>query len=141
MSNADYAGDVGPAEAWQILADDPDARLIDVRTDAEWRYVGLPDLSRLGRQTLCVSWLAFPDLRRNEDFVAEVARSGVSPEQTLLLICRSGQRSKDAAIALTAQGYRRCYNVAEGFEGPRDPAGHRGTSGGWKVRDLPWTQE
>ena len=141
MSEAGYAGDVGPAEAWRMLQDDPDARLIDVRTDAEWRYVGLPDLGSLGRTTLCVSWQAFPDLRRNERFVAEVAESGVTPDQTVLLICRSGQRSKDAAIALTAQGYRRCYNVAEGFEGPRDGQGHRGTSGGWKARDLPWIQE
>ena len=141
MTQADYAGDVGPLEAWEILRDDPGAQLIDVRTDAEWRYVGLPDLSSLGRATLCVSWLAFPDLRRNEGFVAEIAEKGAKPEQTLLLICRSGQRSKDAAIALTAQGYRRCYNVAEGFEGPRDPQGHRGSSGGWKVRNLPWTQE
>ena len=140
MSEADYAGDLNPAEAWQMLCDDPAARLVDVRTDAEWRYVGLPDLSGLGKTTLCVSWQTFPDLRRNDDFAAEVEQGGVGPEHTVLLICRSGQRSKDAAIALTARGYARCYNVAEGFEGPHDANRQRGTSAGWKARDLPWTQ-
>ena len=65
---------------------------------------------------------------------------GVRPDQTVLILCRSGQRSRAAAIALTARGYGRCYNVSEGFEGDKDGAGHRGTVGGWKIGGLPWTQ-
>jgi rhodanese-related sulfurtransferase len=58
----------------------------------------------------------------------------------VLLLCRSGARSRAAAIALTAAGYGPCYNVSEGFEGDRDGAAHRGSVGGWKVAGLPWAQ-
>lgn len=140
MPDAPYAGDVSPAEAWTMLEQDSDACLIDVRTEAEWRYVGLPALQGIGRQTICVSWLTFPDNATNPDFAEQVKEQGVRPDQTVLLICRSGQRSQSAAIALTALGYGRCFNVAEGFEGDRDASGHRGAVGGWKVAGLPWRQ-
>ena len=140
MTDDSYAGDVTPKEAWTVLEQDPNACLIDVRTEAEWRYVGLPLLAALGRDTLCVSWQSYPDNALNPAFVDQVAAQGVRPDQTVLLICRSGQRSRSAAIALTAQGFARCYNVAEGFEGDRDDTGHRGTVGGWKVAGLPWAQ-
>lgn len=140
MNGDGYAGDVTPKEAWEILQRDPDACLIDVRTDAEWRYVGLPVLDELGKPTHCVGWQLFPDNRLNDRFVEEVSELGIQPEQTLLLLCRSGQRSRHAAIALTASGFRTCYNVSEGFEGDKDAEGHRGTVGGWKVAGLPWGQ-
>lgn len=139
--NESYAGDVTPQTAWEILTDDPRAVLVDVRTDAEWRYVGLPDLSVVGKEPVCVSWQVYPDLRANPSFAGEVTAAGVEPEDTVLLLCRSGQRSAAAAAALTAAGYRRCYNVAEGFEGGKDAHGRRGTRAGWKVAGLPWRQE
>lgn len=140
MAGDGYAGDIKPKEAWDILQQDPDACLVDVRTDAEWRYVGLPDLGQIGKETHCVGWQLFPDNRLNDRFVDDVSARGVRQDQTVLLICRSGQRSRNAAIALTAAGYKTCYNVAEGFEGDKDGAGHRGTVGGWKVAGLPWGQ-
>ncbi len=140
MSDQGYAGDVNPAEAWRILGEEPDALLVDVRSDAEWTYVGLPDLSGLGKQTLCVAWQDFPEMRVNPDFAAELAARGVGREQPLLLICRSGVRSRHAAVALTAAGFGPCYNVADGFEGPCDEARHRGGRGGWKASGLPWVQ-
>lgn len=140
MAGDGYAGDVKPKEAWEILQKDPNACLIDVRTEAEWRYVGLPKLEKIGKATHCISWQIFPDNRLNDHFVEQVRAKGVRPDQPLLLLCRSGQRSKHAAIALTAVGYKSCYNVAEGFEGDRDGGGHRGTVGGWKVAGLPWEQ-
>ena len=140
MSDQTYAGDVNPKQAWQILEQDSAAVLVDCRTDAEWDWVGLPDLSQLGRTPICLAWQTYPDMALNQDFEAELAGQGVTKEQTVLLLCRSGQRSRDAAIALTAAGYRRCYNVAEGFEGPRDAARHRGGECGWKARGLPWIQ-
>lgn len=140
MAGDGYAGDIKPKDAWEILQNDPDACLIDVRTDAEWRYVGLPKLDKLGKSSYCVSWQVFPDNKLNERFVEQVKAKGVRTDQPLLLLCRSGQRSKHAAIALTAAGYERCYNVAEGFEGDRDGGGHRGSVGGWKVAGLPWDQ-
>ena len=94
----------------------------------------------MGKPTHCVCWQIFPDNKVNDRFVDEVKAQGVRPDQTLLLLCRSGQRSRSAAIALTAAGFKCCYNIAEGFEGDKDASGHRGTVGGWKVAGLPWGQ-
>ena len=136
-----YAGDLSSREAWDLLERDPQAALVDVRTEPEWRFVGLPDLSAIEKRTLCVGWQLYPGLRLNPDFAEQVAAGGLAPEQTLLIICRSGQRSRHAAVALSARGYGRCYNVADGFEGGHDGAGHRGTREGWKAAGLPWRQE
>ncbi len=136
-----YAGDVSSKVAWEMLERDPQALLIDVRTDAEWRYVGVPDLSAIEKQTVCVSWQTYPGLQLNPNFAEQLEAQGVSPEHTLLLICRSGQRSRHAAILLTDRGYPRCYNVADGFEGGYDEWRHRGTREGWKVARLPWRQD
>lgn len=135
-----YAGDLRPAEAWDLLEKDPKAVLVDVRTMPEWGFVGLPRLDGLGKETICVSWVVFPDMARNENFVQEVAARGVGKDQPVLLLCRSGQRSRAAAIALTAAGFGPCYNVAEGFEGDKNDQHHRGSVGGWKVAGLPWAQ-
>jgi len=140
MAEQLYAGDVNPAEAWDMLSSDQQAVLVDVRTDAEWRYVGVPDLTSLGKSLSLVCWQRFPAMERNAGFVEELRAQGIGEDQKILLICRSGQRSRDAAIALTQAGYKTCYNVAEGFEGPHDPARHRGASAGWKARGLPWVQ-
>ena len=135
-----YAGDLRPTEAWALLSEDPKAVLVDVRTLPEWNFVGLPRLDSLGKETVCISWQVFPDMRMNDSFAAEVEARGVSKDQPVLLICRSGQRSRSAAMALTAAGFGPCYNVAEGFEGDRDGDLHRGSVGGWKVAGLPWAQ-
>lgn len=140
MADQSYAGDLNPQEAWDLLEKDPNACLIDVRTTPEWQYVGLPMLDDLQKPTLCVSWLDYPANDVNPGFVEQVKQSGVRPDQTVLLICRSGARSRSAAIALTEAGFGRCINVAEGFEGDKDAAGHRGTVGGWKQAGLPWNQ-
>lgn len=123
-----------------MLSEESDACLVDVRTDAEWSFVGMPDLGPLGKRIVCVSWKLFPDNALNSGFVEQVRAAGVEPGQQVLLICRSGQRSRDAAIALTAAGFEACYNVAEGFEGDKDGAAHRGAVNGWKIAGLPWQQ-
>ena len=140
MTYAGYAGDVTSKEAWEVLSRDPEAVLVDVRTDAEWAYVGLPDLSQLSKSPILLPWQTFPDMQVNPNFAEEFVAKGVRPEQTVLLICRSGQRSRHAAMALSAVGYGQCFNVSDGFEGGHDAARHRGTTEGWKVAGLPWTQ-
>ena len=140
MGQLGYAGDITSKEAWEMLEQDPAAALVDVRTDAEWAFVGVPDLSALEKRPVLVSWQTYPDLQRNPRFEQEIVAKGLDREQTLLLICRSGQRSRHAAMALDAAGFGRCYNVSDGFEGPHDERRHRGTVGGWKAADLPWTQ-
>lgn len=132
------------ADTWRRLVDDPTAVLIDVRTRAEWSYVGLPDLSALGRRVVLVEWQSFPDNQPNPAFVEELSREltaiGASVKSELYFICRSGARSLRAAEAMMRAGYERCSNVAEGFEGPLDEARHRGTRSGWKAQGLPWVQ-
>jgi len=140
-SDRGYAGDVSPKTAWEMLSEDPGAKLVDVRTDAEWKYVGVPDVSGLGKRTITIAWKSFPDMDLNQGFVREVEDAGVKPDDTVLLLCRSGQRSAAAAQALTEQGYAKAYNVAEGFEGDKDEQGHRGSRNGWKVHGLPWVQD
>lgn len=136
-----YAGDVTPAQAWEMLTSDPQVRLIDVRTQAEWMYVGVPDLSSLDqRQPLLVSWQVFPTMARNDAFAQQLAAQGVTPQTTVLLLCRSGVRSVAAAEYLTAQGHGAAYNITDGFEGPLDSSRHRGGGAGWKAAGLPWVQ-
>ncbi|GAB4147092.1 MAG: rhodanese-like domain-containing protein [Sphingomonadales bacterium] len=137
---AHYAGDIGPLEAWRILEADSHSVLIDVRTDAEWSFVGVPDLSPVGRQPLLLSWQVFPSMARNPEFEAALAGAAPDPARPMLFLCRSGARSAAAAAAMTAAGYSHCYNIAGGFEGDRDATGHRGTVNGWKVDGLPWIQ-
>lgn len=135
-----YAGDVTSAEAMEILEQDGGAVLVDVRTDAEWTFVGRPDLSILGRDAVFVSWQTFPGMAPNAGFVEAVRSAVADRDAPVLLMCRSGQRSRAAAIALTADGYTRALNISDGFEGPKDDAGHRGTVSGWRHAGLPWTQ-
>ncbi|MDA0239424.1 MAG: rhodanese-like domain-containing protein [Proteobacteria bacterium] len=135
-----YAGDVTPKEAWDILEKDEKAVLVDCRTAAEWNYVGVPDVSGLGKNVVCAEWITFPGGAPNGDFVSEVTSAGIDKHTTVLFLCRSGQRSIAAAIALTEAGYGKSYNILEGFEGNKDDSGHRGKTGGWKVTGLPWTQ-
>jgi rhodanese-related sulfurtransferase len=140
QGSADYAGDVSPAEAWQAVRDKGESMIIDVRTRAEWNFVGIPDLGEAGKQPLLVEWQRYPTMEANPAFVDEVRAAGVEPGQPLYFLCRSGARSRAAAIAMTAAGFGPCYNIATGFEGDKDSEGHRGRSGGWKAEGLPWVQ-
>lgn len=136
-----YAGDVTPAQAWDLLRDNPDAVLVDVRTAAEWRFVGVPDTSSLGRPILRVEWVDGAG-QLNPEFLEQLADSlsrNRSTTAPLLFLCRSGQRSAAAASAATAAGYAAAYNVSDGFEGPLDGDGHRGNAG-WRTHGLPWRQ-
>ena len=136
-----YAGDLRPTEAWELLKAEPAAQLVDVRTRPEWTFVGIPDLDSIGKKPVLLAWQAYPAMQINPAFAEELRRVVASPEAPLLFICRSGARSRAAAETMTAVGYRRCYNVAEGFEGQVDVEGHRGRKAGWKAAGLPWHQD
>lgn len=134
-----YKGDLTPKEAWALLESDEKAQLIDVRTDAEWTFVGTPDVSPLGRETILLAWLNFPGMARNSEF-EDALEQALDKETPLAFICRSGARSAAAAKAMTARGFSACYNVSSGFEGDGNADGHRGKTNGWKVEGLPWRQ-
>lgn len=135
-----YAGDLTPQEAWEKLSSDSNAVLIDVRTQAEWAWVGMVDLASLNKTVGCVEWVRFPNSVPNADFVGDVEEIVDNPDTPILLLCRSGVRSVHGAEALTAAGFKNCYNILGGFEGDKDAHAHRGTTNGWKVAGLPWKQ-
>jgi len=134
---SDYAGELSLDEAWAMLRDLPDAVLIDVRTQAEWNFVGIPVLDELDKEARFIEWISFPGGQPNPRFL-EQATEGLQPGQPVLLLCRSGARSLSAARALTEAGYGPAYNVTAGFEGALDPAGHRAS--GWRHAGLAWRQ-
>ena len=134
-----YAGDLSPEDTYKLLTEDERAVLVDVRTRAEWAYVGTPDLSPLGREAVLVEWQAFPQ-GLNPDFAGDLERAGVPKDAPVAFLCRSGVRSKAAAEAATSAGWAAAYNILDGFEGPPDADGHRGRRAGWKVAGLPWRQ-
>jgi rhodanese-related sulfurtransferase len=134
-----YAGELSPTEAWELLDRDPEAVLVDVRSEAEWMFVGVPDITELGKKLVTVSWNLWPSGTGNPDFLQQLAEIGVS-EGPVLFICRSGIRSKAAAQAATAAGIAPSYNVTQGFEGDLDELGHRGGAG-WRAAGLPWRQQ
>jgi rhodanese-related sulfurtransferase len=143
-SSHDYAGDIDVQQAWELLKAESKAQLVDVRTMAEWNFVGLPDLSPLGRRVHCVEWQGFPTMAVNPDFAAEaeaaVTAAGAGKDTPILFLCRSGARSRAAAVALTQAGFSKAFNVAGGFEGDPDGERHRGNLNGWKAAGLPWRQ-
>jgi len=134
-----YAGDVDPIDSYAALEGDADAVLVDVRTQAEWSYVGLPDLTQIGKQVIFLEWQRFPDGAVNAAFVDQLREAGVREGASIYFLCRSGVRSAAAARAATAGGLGPAYNVANGFEGHLDHDGHRSVDG-WKVAGLPWRQ-
>lgn len=137
---AGYAGDKTATEAWEILKNDPRAILVDVRTTAEWNFVGVPDLGALAKDITLVSWAVFPDMHVNPDFIKDVAEASEGPEAPIFFLCRSGVRSIAAAKAMSNAGHKASYNILSGFEGDKDVAGHRGVSRGWKAEGLDWIQ-
>lgn len=139
-NDLEYAGDIDCRAAHATLSTDPNAVLLDVRTQPEWDYVGRPDLSEIGGAIVLVPWKHWPDMQTRDSYADEVKAAGIGPDQPVLLLCRSGQRSRDAAMALTKAGFAACFNISDGFEGPKDQSGHRNTLAGWRAAGLPWTQ-
>lgn len=128
-----YRGALLPAEAYKLLQKSPDAKIIDVRSNAELDWVGrIPG-------SVEIELRSYPGMQPNSNFLDELINR-VDKSTTVLFICRSGVRSSHAAMIATQSGFSDCYNVLEGFEGDKDEAGHRSTLSGWKVAGLPWEQ-
>ena len=128
-----YGGALLPSEAHAILQKQPTAKLVDVRSRAELEFVGRVPGS------VEIEWKTYPGMQPNPKFLEQLKQQ-VPVDAVVMFLCRSGGRSHDTAAVATQAGYRDAYNVLEGFEGDRDPGGHRNTVGGWRARELPWTQ-
>lgn len=131
---------IAPADVWQALRQDPQAQMVDVRTDAEWNFVGIADLSEAAKTPALIPWQIFPSMQVNAGFTDQLKQAGLKSENKIYFLCRSGVRSMAAAQAAIAAGYPHAYNITDGFEGPPDGHGHRGTVAGWKAGGLPWRQ-
>lgn len=129
-----YRGALTPSEAFAVWQGTPGAQLVDVRTRAELDWVGrVPG-------AVHIEWNGYPGAVRNPRFAEELALAVEKSAGAVLFICRSGNRSHHAAALAAQLGYGEAYNVLEGFEGDKDPHGHRNTLNGWRVAGLPWTQ-
>ncbi len=129
-------------QAWQLLQDEPRAMLVDVRSGMEYLFVGHP------RGAIHIPWIDEPDWTVNPYFVTEVRKlllggqieHGEIHSAPVVLICRSGKRSREAGERLVKEGFSSVYNIDEGFEGELDEQHHRSTLGGWRFHGLPWEQ-
>ncbi len=126
-----HAGDMTPAEAHALLREHPDAVLVDVRSHPELDFVGMIEGGKH------IPWQNYPGMTPNPDFDQQIKKE-VTPDNILLLLCRTGGRSLAAAEHLADLGYRHCYNILGGFEGKQDQQGQRGKVEGWKASGLPW---
>lgn len=131
---------VAPRKVWEALTANPKAAMVDVRTDAEWNFVGVADLSDAAKQPSLVPWQVYPSMQVNAGFMDQVRQAGLTPNHHIYFLCRSGVRSLAAAQAAQAAGFPHAFNIADGFEGPPDADGHRGAVAGWKADGLPWRQ-
>jgi len=122
-----------PREAYQFLQQNPQAVLIDCRSEMEYLFVGHPHGAHH------VAWNDGPDWDINPHFVGQVKKVA-SADRPVVVICRSGQRSVAAGLELEAAGFGDVYNVLEGFEGSLDEQRHRGSINGWRKEGLPWEQ-
>ncbi len=129
-----YSGTLTPQEAVYLMEHAPGAIIVDVRSQAERDLVGFID------NAIALEWQTYPDWQPNPYFIPQL-KTAVDTEALVMFICRSGHRSHQAATAAQLAGYGSAYNIAEGFEGEKDNAGHRGVINGWKAAALPWRQK
>jgi rhodanese-related sulfurtransferase len=131
-SRLPYAGALTPSEAWALHAAGA-ATIVDVRTFAEWEFVGrVPD-------SILIEWRRLGEQQPNAAFLQQL-QGNVAPDEPVLFLCRSGVRSHQAAEAATRAGHGRAYNILEGFEGDLDAERRRSSVGGWRFHGLPWIQ-
>jgi rhodanese-related sulfurtransferase len=128
-----YAGALTPKEAHELMQHHAKATLVDVRTRAEWDWVGRVP------KAVEVELMQYPGSVPNDAFIDEL-QAKVPKDALVMFLCRSGARSHSAADVATEAGYANCYNVLEGFECDRDPNGQRNKIGGWRAAGLPWVQ-
>lgn len=131
-----YAGAVTPEEAFQLLQNNNQVLLVDVRTNAERDWVGRVHIAE--EQHKAVQWSLYPGGTPNPEFMTQLTAAVSDKNATILFLCRSGVRSRHGAKLATENGYTACYDILQGFEGDKDHHGHRKTIGGWCSADLPW---
>jgi len=134
--------DISPKQAWQMMQDDPRTLLVDIRSSMEFLFVGHPC------GAIHIPWIDEPEWTENPNFVADIRKlllGGASCDDqqrcpAIILICRSGKRSKEAGRKLLEAGLKRVLHIDEGFEGELNEQHQRSSTGGWRFHGLPWEQ-
>ena len=135
-------------EAYEMwLADKDKIKILDVRTPEEYVFVGHPSMAHNIPLQLfnykMAAWNKGPLMIANPNFIAEVRRK-FKTSDTILVICRSGNRSAAAVNTMASAGFKIAYSVTDGFEGDRvkDPSSSyygKRFKNGWRNSDIPWT--
>lgn len=135
-------------EAYTLWLKSPQTiHIIDCRTPEEYAFVGhAPMAVNIPRKFLEYTWDGEENkykMTENPDFVAAIQRR-FEPNETLLFLCRSGGRSAQSVNAVYDAGFKKVYNIIDGFEGDKvkDSASYydgKRMRNGWKNAGLPWT--
>ncbi len=131
-NNLPYAGAMTPREAYDVLQANPQALLVDVRSQAELGLVGLVPTA------LNIEWAFYPGMVPNKDFTKQLVEK-TDKSQVLIFMCRTGGRSHNAAAVAAMLGFTQAYNMLEGFEGETNTLHQRTMINGWRHAGLPWT--
>ena len=134
-----YKRNLLPKMAIERLQNNSQALFVDVRSKAEYKYVGFPENSIL------IPWIDDPDWEPNPGVFSDLVMQELDGRENLLnteiiLICRSGYRSNEALKCLENKGFTQVSHVASGFEGDLDENDHRGNLNGWRHDGMPWSQ-
>ena len=140
LSKKDNIKNTSSRECFEKLSIEVNSQLIDVRTKPEWIYVGVPDLSSINKKVIFVSWQVYPEMGTNKFFENQILESNIKKDNNLYFICRSGNRSNNAAEFLASRGFSNCFNVIDGFEGKLNHEHQRASIDGWQFNNLPWKQ-
>ena len=140
LNKKDNIKNISSQECFEKLSIEVYSQLIDVRTKPEWIYVGVPDLSSINKKVIFVSWQVYPEMGTNKFFENQILESNIKKDNNLYFICRSGNRSNNAAEFLTSRGFSNCFNVIDGFEGKLNHNLQRALIDGWQFNNLPWKQ-
>ena len=141
---------VTASEAYEMWRSKPEqVKILDIRTPEEYVFVGHAPMARnIPFKIWKGQWnsekKAF-DLRENPDFVAQV-KQYYRPTDTILIMCRSGDRAAEAVNALAKAGFSNAYSMVDSFEGDLvtdDQSNFQGKrmKNGWKNSLTPWTYE
>jgi rhodanese-related sulfurtransferase len=145
-----------PAEASAAMtAEGAKTLFLDLRTPQEIAFLGMPTQADANvPYGLMVDPLRFDERAKNfafelnSGFTMEVAKrlaaKGLTKDDRVILICRSGDRSARAADLLQAAGYTKVYSIPEGFEGDTAKEGERKGQrvvNGWKIANQPWSYQ
>lgn len=134
------AGEIEPKQAYEVLQKEEKSFLVDVRTQAEWAFTGVADLSSINKKTLLVSWLNYPNMQPNQNFVQQLTEKIPDKNSKIFFLCKTGGRSFDAAQNISQLGYTNCFNVINGYEGDLNEKNQRSSINGWRASGLPWHQ-